>query len=507
MFNSMYNSFDKKTNNSDKVSLCNSLDEVKVDRSIINLIPRSICIKNNMLPIKLCRESRTITILTTYPIMEIGCDDIKFISGYEPVFLHYSNSEGLKDFINKNLMDYIDIKDANEIESSYVNGNMESGDSPAKKIVDNIFNEAFNLNASDVHVEPFKAYYRVRYRVDGELREGLRLSRTSYSAIISRIKVISKIDISEKRLPLDGRISISAKGILWDLRVSTIPTINGEKLVIRIFQEKTKIKGLNDIGLINENLNIIQNFLKLKSGIVLISGPTGSGKSTTLYTMLRQLDMDKRNIITIEDPVEQRIEGITQINVNSQIGFDFAKGLRSILRQDPDIIMIGEIRDSHTASIAMRAAITGHLVFSTIHTQDSLSVLDRLLDMGIEHYMISSGLTGVISQRLLRKVCSDCSVEYIPSEYEINILNIASKASLKIGKGCEACGYTGYSGRVGVFETLKIGDTYKKALGANIGSSAINDDCFKNNHISLKTSAIDLLLRGITSTKEVLNII
>ncbi|MEF9933808.1 MAG: GspE/PulE family protein [Clostridium sp.] len=497
----------KRVEGTDKVVICNSLEGLRVDSKVTSLIPRDICLKYNLIPLEANHQLKTVNILTSYPIMGLNSEDIRFILGYEPIFLHYHNLQELEQFICNALQSTLIIKDTRDEIKSVDAPKDQEGDAPAVKIVNYIINEALRLLASDIHIEPFKSYYRVRFRVDGYLREGFRFSKASYNAIISRIKVISKIDISEKRLPLDGRIGINSNGTLWDLRVSTIPTVNGEKIVIRIFQEKTKIKGLHDIGLINENLSIIESFLNQKSGIILVSGPTGSGKSTTLYTMLRQLDMNKRNIITIEDPVEQCIEGITQVNVNSKIGFDFASGLRSILRQDPDVIMVGEIRDSHTASIAMRAAITGHLVLSTIHTHDSHSVVERLLDMGIEPYLISSGLSGVISQRLVRKICNNCVESYTPSDYEINILNITRSDLLKKGSGCIKCSYTGYLGRIGVFETLQISSSYRESLGNRLGSSNLIKEANEENFISLKDSAISLLKMGVTTTSEVLSII
>ncbi|MEG0371428.1 MAG: GspE/PulE family protein [Clostridium sp.] len=483
-----------------------SIANININPQAVVLLPRYFCEKHNIIPVDINTSKRTINILSLFPLINITMEDIKFICGYDPVLIYVENKKELEGYIH----DYFINNKQNIITDSNITTKGENCfselDSPAIKLVNHIFKEATKLRASDIHIEPFKKYYNIRLRVDGILREVLRLSKSSFNSVISRIKVLSKIDISEKRLPLDGRISFKSNNKLWDFRVSTMPTINGEKIVIRLFQEEERKEGLNDIGLLNENLNVVKKFLGIKSGIVLVAGPTGSGKSTTLYTLIKQLNLKTKNIITIEDPVEQSMEGITQINVNQSIGFDFASGLRSILRQDPDVIMIGEIRDKETACIAMRAAITGHVVFSTIHTFDCASVIDRLLDMNVESYMIASGISAILSQRLVRRICAGCSEEYVPSEFEVNMLKITKQDKLLKGNGCKKCGYTGYSGRIGVFEVMEIKDFHREAIMLNKGSSYIKSISVEDGMKTLEISCRDLVLKGITTTCEMLNI-
>lgn len=509
MFNTKNSFIEKSILKSNK----NKLNEVFIDISKLKFcteslayLPKYFCEKHTVLPIKIDYNRQTIDVVSKHPLIGINEEDIKFITGYN-VNIFYANDNNklqtyIKEFLESSTTQKLDYNNS----FFTVDEGLDKLDSPAIKLVNTIFMEGIRLKASDIHIEPFKKFYKVRFRIDGLLREEFRFSKSSYNSVITRIKVLAKIDISEKRLPLDGRLNVKDSVKLWDFRVSTMPTISGEKIVIRIFQHEERKEGLNDIGLFNDNLNIVKKLLNTQNGIILVAGPTGSGKSTTLYTLIRQLDITGKNIVTIEDPVEQSMNDVVQINVNQSIGFDFASGLRSILRQDPDVIMVGEIRDKETASMAMGAAITGHMVFSTIHTFDCASVIDRLLDMKVEPFMIASGISGIITQRLARKICTNCKEEYTPSGFEVNILGIPKNNKLFKGLGCKECGFTGYYGRIGVFEIMEIKDFHKEAILSRLGSSFIKELSIKNGMKTLEESFKDLVKQGITTTKEILNI-
>lgn len=329
---------------------------------------------------------------------------------------------------------------------------------------DSIIENAIKKSASDIHFEPFYDEAFIRYRIDGDLEKESCISKNTYKTVCSRIKVMAGLDITEKRLPQDGKIYFTYDEKSFDLRVSTLPTVYGEKVVIRILYkfDSQDIVSILDQKIKNEYT--LRELLNEKSGMVLVTGPTGSGKSTTLYTMINEINTESRNIVTIEDPVEYTIKGVSQVNVNEKIGFDFEAGLKSILRQDPDVIMVGEIRDSKTALVAARAGITGHLVFSTLHTKDAVSAVTRLNDIGIPYYLIASTLKVVIAQRLVKKICTKCRYKYVPSEIEKRLTGIDDKTFLYRGKGCRFCKGTGYSGRTAVYEILYIDDESRKII-------------------------------------------
>lgn len=497
--------FKMKSTVKDKINYIN-ISDVEIENEALLILPRYFCEKKIIIPMKIDYTNKTISIIAKDIVTNNEKEYIKFLCGYEPVFYYVKEKEELKSYIKEALKNNI-IKTLKNNEKAFKsNLDVRDKESPAIKLVDTILKEAITYKSSDIHIEPFRKFYKIRFRVDGNLREIFRFNKASYNSVITRIKVLSKIDISEKRLPQDGRLSIKEKDKLWDLRVSTMPTINGEKIVIRIFQDDNRAEDIEDIGLANDKIELVRNLINIQNGIILAAGPTGSGKSTTLYTLLKQIDVKTKNIVTIEDPVEQNMEDIVQINVNQAIGFDFASGLRSILRQDPDIIMVGEIRDKETASIAMRSAITGHMVFSTIHTFDSSSVIDRLLDMGVEAYMIASGIRAIISQRLVRKICNCCREEYEPNEFEIKFLDIDKNTSLFRGQGCDKCGYTGYCGRTGVFEIMEVKEEHKKAILNKQGSSDIKKISVENGMITLDEACKNLVRKGVTTIAEITNI-
>lgn len=369
----------------------------------------------------------------------------------------------------------------------------------SKDILENILQKAVLLNASDIHIEPFEKLLKIRMRVDGSLKEINTYNIELHSQLSTLIKLLAGMNIAEKRLPQDGRIDKDIDNNIVDLRISTIPTVYGEKIVIRILNRNTFFKSKYEIGFSDEAINKIKSMTSDMSGLIIVTGPTGSGKTTTLYSILNDFKNIDKNIVTIEDPVEYKIEGINQIQVNYKYGLDFATGLKSILRQDPDIIMIGEIRDKETAQIAIRAASTGHLVISTMHTNNSVESINRLVDMGIPRYLISSVLKGVISQKLVRKVCEHCSIE---EELDENTYKKLKLKTIKIEQGCSKCNYSGYKGRIAVYEILEI----NKRIKHSIIDSELSDEIYNlgklNGMISFQDSCSYLLKNGITTLKE-----
>ena len=369
----------------------------------------------------------------------------------------------------------------------------------SKDILENILQKAVLLNASDIHIEPFEKLLKIRMRVDGSLKEINTYNIELHSQLSTLIKLLAGMNIAEKRLPQDGRIDKDIDNNIVDLRISTIPTVHGEKIVIRILNRNTFFKSKYEIGFSDEAINKIKSMTSDMSGLIIVTGPTGSGKTTTLYSILNDFKNIDKNIVTIEDPVEYKIEGINQIQVNYKYGLDFATGLKSILRQDPDIIMIGEIRDKETAQIAIRAASTGHLVISTMHTNNSVESISRLVDMGVPRYLISSVLKGVISQKLVRKVCGHCSIE---EELDENTYKKLKLKTIKIEQGCSKCNYSGYKGRIAVYEILEI----DKRIKHSIIDSELSDEIYNlgklNGMISFQDSCSYLLKNGITTLKE-----
>jgi len=371
-----------------------------------------------------------------------------------------------------------------------------------------IMTEAITSNASDIHMEPQKRYLRIRYRIDGVLRDTMNLPKNIQPGVISRVKIMANLDIAERRRPQDGRINLKFRGREIDLRVSVLPGIFGEKVVLRILDKERSLIPLEQLGFSEESLEVFRTLINQPYGMILITGPTGSGKSTTLYAILRILNSPDVNILTVEDPVEYQLDGITQVQVNPKINLTFANALRSFLRQDPDIILVGEIRDKETAQIAMEAALTGHLVFSTLHTNDSFSAPTRLIDMGIEPYLIASSVIGVTAQRLVRKICADCKEEYKPSEFLLKQVGIENYDGVFYrGKGCIACNNSGYKGRIAVQEILKIDDSIREMVLNRNPSTNIKEHAIKNGSISLLQDAIDKAKKGITTIDEVIRVI
>jgi general secretion pathway protein E len=386
----------------------------------------------------------------------------------------------------------------------------ETSEAPIIKLVNLMLSQAVKARASDIHVEPYQDKLKIRYRVDGILYNKLSPPKRIQSTLVSRIKVMAKLNIAEKRLPQDGRIEIRIADKNVDIRVSTIPTAFGERVVLRLLDKSTVLLKLTDIGMPEERLELIDGLIRSPHGIILVTGPTGSGKTTTLYAALSKINNPDINIITIEDPVEYQIEGIGQIQVNPKIGLTFANGLRSIVRQDPDVILVGEIRDLETAEIGIQSALTGHLVFSTLHTNDSASAVTRLIDMGIEPFLVSSSVMAILAQRLLRVVCDECKEAYIADEESLDSIGItpemAAGRNIYRGRGCSSCLNTGYRGRTGIFELMILDDSIKNLILKTSDANAIKRLAIDQGMFSLRQDGVQKVLDGITTIEEVFRV-
>jgi general secretion pathway protein E len=371
--------------------------------------------------------------------------------------------------------------------------------------------QAFRERASDIHVEPYPNDMKIRFRVDGILHDVLNLPKRLHPAVVSRIKVMATLNIAEKRLPQDGRIGIKLGDHSIDLRISTVPTVNGERVVMRILDKSSVLLGLEELGYYPDDLAIIGHLIKQEHGIILVTGPTGSGKTTSLYSMLNKINSPDKNILTIEDPIEYQLKGIGQIPVNVKVGLTFASGLRSIVRQDPDVILVGEIRDLETAEIAIQAALTGHLVFSTLHTNDSASAITRLIDMGIEPFLVTSSVNAIVAQRLARKICPVCKQQYFPESETLLEIGLSQEmlgreGFLWRGTGCKECLGTGYKGRTGVYEILMISDSIKTTILKTSDSNIIKKQGVAEGLHTLREDGARKVEDGVTTIEEVLRV-
>lgn len=488
-----------------------SLDSISIDKKAIKLIPQSVCVKHDLIPFAF--EDNKIKIAMWDPLNIFAIDDVSIASGFE-VETYIALKEEIKRNIDKYYSDEQVLRAAAELSKEKTNdskvGSQDDLDfddiknAPVVKMVDYLIKNAIESRASDIHIEPFEKLIRIRYRVDGQLQLVSTLAIDSQAALITRIKILANLNIAEKRAPQDGRIIMKLEDRDVDLRVSILPTVFGEKVVIRVLDRTSYQIGIGRLGMSEIELTQLNNIVQNPHGIILVTGPTGSGKSTTLYTVLNELNKEDKNIITVEDPVEYMLEGINQVNVNIKAGLTFASGLRSILRQDPDIVMIGEMRDGETAEIAIRAAITGHLVLSTLHTNDAPSSILRLIDMGVEPYLAATSICGIIAQRLVRKICPKCRQAYIASEHEKKILNIKGEEEVTLykGTGCTACNNTGYAGRTGVYEIMEITREHKEAIANSTDVEALRDISIKNGMRTLGVACKDMVLQGITTIEE-----
>tara|TARA_Y100001936_G_scaffold252589_1_gene312911 strand:+ start:2680 stop:4176 length:1497 start_codon:yes stop_codon:yes gene_type:complete len=407
--------------------------------------------------------------------------------------------------ISEELSDEFDIQDfAGSINATE---DLLSGDNdtPIIKLINGIISQAIKNRASDIHFEPYEDHIVVRYRIDGILKEVLKQDSKIASVLISRIKIISGLDISERRLPQDGRVSLSLGDKSIDVRVSTLPSSYGERIVLRILDKQSAQINIDDLGLPSAILSNYKSSLKDPEGIILFTGPTGSGKTTTLYAGLRFLSDSSQNILTVEDPIEYTLNGIGQTQVNTKTGYTFAKGLRAILRQDPDVVMVGEMRDVETAQIGIQASLTGHLVLSTVHTNSAVAALTRLRDMGIESFLLASSIRTIISQRLVRRLCRDCKNVSKPTNEATEIFNLHKTNEVFIANGCDKCSHTGYQGRIAIAECIQVDKNLKDQIHNNAPESEIADYVFKDNK-SIDEASIDLIEEGITSCEEIMRV-
>lgn len=490
------------------------LNEVSFDKKAINMIPQNLCEKYNLIGFGF--EDGEIMVALEDPLNIFAIDDISISTGLN-VKMFIAPKYDINKFIHINYSSQEVSRAAEKLlretlEAKSIALDFEENDdvknAPVVKMIEQLFINAVEMRASDIHIEPYEREIRIRYRVDGELITINTLGIESLAPLITRIKILGDLNIAEKRIPQDGRIITRVGNSDVDLRVSILPVVNGEKVVIRILTRGSQRVGKDSLNLSEENLKKLKNIISNPNGVVLVTGPTGSGKSTTLYTLLSELNVNNVNIITIEDPVEYTLDGINQVNVNAKAGLTFASGLRSILRQDPDIIMVGEIRDDETAQIATKAAITGHLVLSTLHTNDAPSSVIRLIDMGIEPYLVATSISGVIAQRLVKKICDHCKEEYIATDYEKSIFNVKSDEILKLhrGKGCGHCNHTGYSGRMGVYEIMEITREHRDAINTTRDSNVLMDISVKSGMSTLGEECKKLVLNGDTTMEELATI-
>lgn len=491
------------------------LNSTKVDKEAVYSIPENLARRYNLIPISI--EDNIIKVVMNDPLNIIAIDDVEIATGYEVEPIIATKAE-IIDHIEryytsvsaqnaaKEFADNARREAVTELDTDSLIDDVKTA--PAVRVVDSIIKAAIKNRASDIHIEPFDDYMKVRFRIDGELVENMRTTIDVSAAVITRIKIMGNMNIAEKRVPQDGRVLISDESGEIDLRVSSIPTLYGEKIVIRILLRDGFAKTKGELGMAADDLKKIERLSMNSDGIILVSGPTGSGKSTTLYAMLTEMNTPNKNLVTVEDPVEYMIEGANQVNVNAKSGMTFASGLRSILRQDPDIIMVGEIRDGETAEIAIRAAITGHIVLSTIHTNDAASTVVRLTDMDIEPFLVASSLVGVIAQRLVRRVCTNCKEEYEAGAEELSVLGLhhEEKRILYKGRGCPVCNGTGYYGRVGIYEIMEITKEHKEAIVVGKTADELKSISMKNGMKTLRMSCVQAVLEGKTTVNELIRV-
>lgn len=484
-----------------------------INTKAIYLVSESIARKYNLIPIDV--ENNELTVAMSDPLNIFAIDDIRLITNMnikivlstksviERAINKFYTKEGTRKVIEEFEESFIttSIGDLDEEELSDVNS------APVVKLVNSIISQAIIMKSSDIHIEPFEHNIRVRIRIDGDLQEIMNFSKRSHMAIVTRIKIMGRMDIAERRIPQDGRIETEIDGRDIDMRISSLPTVYGEKIVIRLLDRDGFNFNKEDLGFSDYDLRIFNKIIKQPYGIVLVTGPTGSGKSTTLYAVLKDINKEEKNIITVEDPVEYKLHGINQVQVNNKAGLTFANGLRSILRQDPDIIMVGEIRDSETAEIAVRASITGHLVLSTLHTNDTSSTVARLIDMGIEPYMVSTSVVGIVSQRLVKRLCNSCKVPYRPDDKERRLLGLNGDENIDLYKpvGCNKC-IKGYRGRIPVHEVMYIDQNIRRLIDIRATTNEIENEAIKAGMTTLMKSAVLIAKSGITSIEEVLRI-
>lgn len=499
-----------------------SLSHENIDPSITKLVPYDIACKYQIFPIS--RSGATLIIAMTDPSNVFAIDDIKFMTGYEvkpliasetaikeAIGKHYEKADAFQTVVASMDADGLDfmkeeVDDIDDISELKLAGE----EAPVVKLINVILSEAITRGASDVHMEPYEKTYRIRYRVDGVLYDVMQPPAKMKAALSSRVKIMAELDIAERRVPQDGRIKLKIKEKMVDLRVSTLPTIFGEKIVMRILDQSNLNLDMTQLGFEEKALNDFQKAIRSPFGMVLVTGPTGSGKTTTLYSALSTLNSVDVNIMTAEDPVEYNLQGINQVHVKEDIGLTFSAALKSFLRQDPDIVMIGEIRDFETAEISVKAALTGHLVLSTLHTNDAPSTISRLLNMGIEPFLISASVVLILAQRLTRKICEECKeLDNIPQSTLVDIgFSQEDAATVKChkGKGCSTCGNTGYKGRIALYEVMPLKDEMKELVLKGASTKELKDEAVRLGMQTLRVAGLTKIKEGVTTVDEILRV-
>lgn len=484
-----------------------SLFRYPFDPKLFNVVPKDFAKRKLLVPLKTVGDR--LFIAMNDPTDFITIDDLRLTTGF-----HIEPAIASKEDIVKTIAKYYDEESYDELledlpqTAEEQQNDLDDSDAPIVRLVNQLLSNAVSQKASDIHLDPQENRVLVRYRIDGTLRTERTLPKSMQQMITARIKILSNLDITENRIPQDGRIKTTVDFRAIDLRVSSLPTVFGEKIVMRILDLSQNLTDISKLGFSELNMQRFMREIAKPNGIVLISGPTGSGKSSTLYAALNKLNSEEVNVITVEDPVEYQLEGINQIQVNTNVGLTFAAGLRSILRQDPDIVMVGEIRDKETADISIRASLTGHLVLSTIHTNDSIASITRLMDMGIEPFLVTASLNAVIAQRLIRRVCRDCK-EMQPAtvrEIEIAAKRGIALESIARGKGCPACNMSGYKGRMAIHEVLVVDEDIKDIINRGGSAAEIREIAIKNKTIFLIDDGLLKVKEGMTTTEEVLRV-
>ena len=502
-----------------QIPFCNPL-ELNIDADVLAVLTARQAEKYRVIPVKL--EENRVTLATAEPLNLVKLDQLRELLKYKIKLILASETQ-IKESLNKYYGASLDsvasvLEDLNESELSQYQSHSASetsaivpetmaNEAPIIRLVNTIITGAVKAGASDIHLEPFEDEIKVRYRIDGVLQETHPPPKNLFLAVISRIKLMAGMDITERRIPQDGRIRVKLNNRDLDLRVAVAPTLYGEEAVLRILNRESIMLGLDQLGLSNRNLTVFSRLITKPHGMILVTGPTGSGKTTTLYAALQLLNEPTRKIITIEDPIEYQLKGINQMQANPKLDFTFAHGLRTIMRHDPDIILVGEIRDQETAEVAIQSALTGHLVLATLHTNDAPSAFTRLIDMGVEEFLVASTVCGVLAQRLVRKICPKCSIPYQPTEQELEIIG-ENNTDFKFvrGEGCEYCNSIGYRGQLGLFEMLNASEEIERLVMERSNSGKIREAAAKQGMTTLRDDGILKVKAGITTLTEVLRV-
>jgi len=498
-----------------------NLSHFEIDPAVIKLVPAEVAQKHQVIPIN--RTGSVLTVAMSDPSNIFAIDDIKFMTGFK-VETVVASETSIKNAINRyydsaglvqDIMRTFDDREVSQVgegdeEVNVADLQRATEDAPVVKLVNLVLTDAIKKGASDIHIEPYEKVFRVRYRIDGVLYEVMSPPMKLRAALTSRVKIMAQLDISERRLPQDGRIKIKMAGREMDYRVSTLPTLFGEKVVLRLLDKSTLQLDMTKLGFERKSLADFEAAITAPYGMVLVTGPTGSGKTTTLYSALNRINSPETNIMTAEDPVEFNLPGINQVQMKAEIGLNFAAALRSFLRQDPDIIMVGEVRDYETAEIAIKAALTGHLVLSTLHTNDAPSSVSRLLNMGVEPFLVAASTNLILAQRLVRKVCKDCKEEVQVPPSVLTSLGFSPEEAKSIvcyhGKGCNNCSDTGYRGRVALYEVMVINEDIKKLILDGASTIELREAAHRNGMLTLRESGLQKLREGITSLEEVMRV-